>query len=94
MTIENDNSEFALVEKHTDVLDIASSVQQEAMKHAIHDHAKKMKRDQEPDKEGVYAATECIECGDDIGEGRLQHSIRNHWCIHCATLVERRYGYK
>lgn len=95
MEIENDEGEnFVLVEKHTDILDIASSAQQEHMKHALHDHAKKMRRDQEPDKNGVYAILDCIECGDEIGEGRLAVAIKNTRCVRCVSLEERHFGYK
>lgn len=77
-------------EKFTDLFDRASQSEQEALDDARAAHARRMKRDQEPDANGVYAVTECVECGEDIGEGRLTHAIKNTVCIHCQTRAERR----
>jgi len=54
-------------------------------------HARiKARRKQEPDANGVYAITECEECGDEIEPARLAVAAMNTWCIHCATMKERK----
>lgn len=81
---------FRQRERHTDVNDIASDIEHEQVEISLAEHAKRMKRDQEPDATGAYEITECVECGQEIGEGRLKAAIKNTLCIYCATKREKR----
>lgn len=74
----------------SDVLDKASQVEQRNMNISRQEHAKKMKRSQEPGPDGFYPVLDCIECGNEIGEGRLRVSIKNTLCIACANHAEGR----
>ena len=75
-------------EKHADALDRASQLEMENTAGLVSEIRKRSKRTQEPNGAGVYLITECIECDNDIGQGRLMHSIKNTLCIHCATAQE------
>lgn len=77
-------------ERHTDVNDIASDIEHEQVEISLAEHAKRMKRDQEPDANGDYAILDCVECGQEIGGGRLKAAIKNTLCIYCATKMEKR----
>jgi RNA polymerase-binding transcription factor DksA len=80
------------IEKHSDPHDVASDLEMMATEAAIYEARKKSKRDQEPDAKGAYEIEDCIECGNEIGAGRLKFSIRNTLCVECATVHERRNG--
>lgn len=77
-------------EKLTDILDIASESEGKFRDNAISEARAKVKQDQLPDKDGVYAVLDCVECGEEIGEGRLRAAPKNTICIHCASAAERR----
>lgn len=77
-----------------DVSDQATRVEEEAAMHRQIAHARKMKREQEPDSEGVYPFTECRDCDSPIGSERIKVSIQNRTCIGCATAHEKRIGYR
>lgn len=70
--------------------DKATAVEMLATQQAIADVQNKVKRSQEADQDGNYKILDCLTCGDEIGEGRLNASIKNTLCIHCATRLERR----
>lgn len=74
----------------TDVCDIASDLEMRFTANALAAAKHKMKRDQEPDSDGVYKVLDCTICYNEIGEGRLNAAARNFLCIHCATKAERR----
>lgn len=78
------------IEKHPDPHDIASDLELMATEAAIYEVRKLSKRDQEPDATGNYEVEDCVECGNEIGEGRLKHSIHNTLCVECATAREVR----
>lgn len=77
-------------EQHSDPSDLASDLEMQATASAVRDVQKKLKRSQEPDIDGNYLILNCLECGGDIGIGRLTHAIKNDTCIYCATLQERK----
>lgn len=87
--IENEPLVPEPVERPSDVADQASLMEEETFRHAMLEHARKMRRDQEIGPDGLWPTEDCDECGCEIGEGRLTKSIRNRLCIHCATLEER-----
>lgn len=77
------------MEKHNDVLDTASELEMASRQAAIANAQARNKQAQQPNDQGVYEIQDCIECGDEIGEGRLRAAANNLLCIHCATLKER-----
>lgn len=77
-------------DKITDVSDMATARELENMEISRREHAKAVVRTQEARDDGSYDITECVECGNEIGLGRLMHSIKNTVCIHCATAAEKR----
>jgi len=77
-------------EKFTDQNDRASDIEDRAREQAVYDTRKNAKRTQEPDEHGKYLVLECVDCGEEIGEGRLRVSIKNTLCIYCAEASERR----
>ncbi len=44
---------------------------------------------QKPGADSEYPEPDCIECGNEIGIGRLRVAANNVMCIHCATIAER-----
>ena len=77
-------------ERLTDVCDIASSLEMSFTSNAIRQAREKVRRQQEPNSGGVYATLDCVECGGDIGIGRLNAAAANLICIFCATKAERK----
>lgn len=77
-------------ERMPDVLDRASSNELKATAGLVDAIRGKCKVDQSPDANGVFAVTECDDCGGEIGEARLRVAIRNLLCVHCATAEEKR----
>ncbi len=81
-------------EPHTynlpDENDRASALEQAISEAAVAEIRHKAKRDQEPGPDGYYRILDCVDCGEEIGLGRLHAAIRNTLCIWCATALERR----
>ena len=77
-------------EKYSDPLDVASRNESIATEDAVREQRKKARPQQIPDAAGNFAITECVECGDEIGEQRLRVAIKNTLCIYCATEQERK----
>ena len=78
------------LEKFTDPLDIASRNEAIATEDALREQRKLAVPQQQPDAQGNYKVTECVECGEEIGEKRLKVAIKNLFCIDCATAKERK----
>ena len=78
------------MERYTDPLDIAARNESIATNDSIRETRLRAKPHQMPDAHGNYLITECIECGELIGDRRLAVSIKNDLCIFCATEQERR----
>ena len=77
-------------EKHSDDIDRASALEMKTTQSALNTVRAAARRQQEVRADGTYAITECEECGEDIGGERLRVSIKNLYCIHCATAQEKR----
>lgn len=77
-------------DKLTDPSDRATQAEEENLEIAMEEHARRMKRDQEPLPDGSYEHLDCDDCGDEIEGARLAVAIRNRLCIHCANARERR----
>lgn len=77
-------------EKYSDPLDVASRNESIATADAVREQRKLAVPQQIPDAAGNFSVTECLECGDEIGEQRLMVAIKNTLCIYCATEQERR----
>ena len=77
-------------EKYSDPLDVASRNESIATEDAVREQRKLAVPQQIPDAAGNFSVTECLECGNEIGEQRLRVAIKNTLCIYCATEQERR----
>ena len=77
-------------EKYSDPLDVASRNESIATDDAVREQRKLAVPQQFPDKNGHFAVTECLECGEHIGEQRLKVAIKNLFCWDCATAQERK----
>ena len=78
------------IEHHCDPFDVASDVEARARDGAINEAMAKAKPQQVVQSDGTFLVVDCLECGDDIGEARLRVASRNHFCVHCASVLERR----
>lgn len=77
-------------EKFSDTFDTASHQEMRFTAAAIAAVQARLKREQEPDEEGNYVILDCVECGNEIGQGRLAVAARNTVCVFCASKAERR----
>lgn len=89
MSDHDHESTIPEADKLTDPSDQASEIEHRSLAIYLHDARKKAKRTQEARADGTYAITDCEDCGDEIGEGRLKVSIKNTICVYCATARER-----
>lgn len=78
------------IERHSDPFDVASDVESRARDGAISAAAAKAKPQQVARADGTFEIEHCLECGDDIGADRLKVASRNLYCVHCASVLERR----
>ena len=77
-------------EKYSDPLDVASRNESIATDDAVREQRKLAVPQQFPDEHGNFAVTECLACGEHIGEQRLKVAIKNTLCVFCATAQERK----
>jgi len=77
-------------EKYSDPLDVASRNESIATDDAVREQRKLAVPQQFPDAAGNFTITECVECGEHIGEQRLKVAIKNLYCIDCVTAQERK----
>jgi RNA polymerase-binding transcription factor DksA len=77
-------------EKYSDPIDVASRNESIATDAAVREQRKLAVPQQFPDEHGHFAVTECLECGEHIGEQRLRVAIKNLLCWDCATAQERK----
>lgn len=71
-----------------DVIDSACEQEQMTTAVLVALQRSKLKYEQARDKHGNWPITECVDCGDDIPEGRLEMGkIR---CVHCQEAKEKR----
>lgn len=74
----------------TDLIDIASAAETRTRADALNSIRSKCKPQQLPRKDGSYEITECDECGNEIGLGRLKVAAQNLLCVYCASDKEKR----
>lgn len=72
----------------TCVSDQATQRETELLGAALDAARYRVRQRQAPRADGTYALTDCEECGEPIGEGRLRAAANNTVCIHCATKQE------
>ena len=77
-------------EKYSDPLDVASRNESIATDDAVREQRKLAVPQQFPDAAVNFTITECVECGEHIGEQRLKVAIKNLLCWDCATAQERK----
>lgn len=77
-------------EKLSDPSDRATATEMDALDDALGAIRRRAIRSQEADQGGAYAVLDCIECGNEIGRGRLDAAIKNTICIDCAVAAEKR----
>ncbi len=77
-------------EKYSDPLDVASRNESIATDDAVREQRKLAVPQQFPDEHGHFAGTECLACGEHIGEQRLKVAIKNLLCVECASAQERK----
>lgn len=80
-----------MIEHHSDPFDVASDVEARARDVAISAARAKAKPQQVARPDGTFSVVDCLECGDDIGAERLRVAARNLYCLHCASVLERRF---
>lgn len=72
----------------TDPMEFASELEERERANAIAAHAAKLKPEQVRDAAGNWETEDCIDCGEPIGEARLQMGkVR---CIECQEQLEDR----
>jgi RNA polymerase-binding transcription factor DksA len=76
-------------EHHPDPIDRASALELATTEDAIRVVQARNVQKQKPGADGEYPEPDCIECGNEIGIGRLRVAANNVMCIHCATIAER-----
>lgn len=76
-------------EHHPDPIDRASDLEMANTADAIRAVQLRNEQKQKPLPDGTYAEPDCIECGNEIGIGRLRIASNNVMCIHCATAAEK-----
>lgn len=86
------DKEKVVLEKLSDVSDIATESEMTWTANALKAARAKVRQDQSPDSDGVYAILDCVECDLEIGIGRLRVAPRNKLCVYCAALAERNRG--
>lgn len=72
---------------YRDPLAYASHLEERERQAAIAVHRANSKPEQEPNEYGEFEITECVDCGEDIGEFRV--SLGKVRCITCQELKER-----
>lgn len=86
------------MEKYTDPLDIAARNESIATADslrivrdaAIPTQSPKVRELGDGTKEMYFEITDCVKCGEEIGDKRLHVAIKNTLCIECATAQERK----
>ena len=72
----------------TDPIDHAAQISQGFLERSIAHVRRCARQHQSALPGGGYAITDCVQCGQPIGEPRLRVSIKNDCCIRCATQAE------
>lgn len=88
MTFPGEESNLTPHDRESDDNDRATRVEMEATAAHLDRARRAARQDQTPGPDGLFLVTECVECGEDIGEGRLRVAARNTLCVHCASAAE------
>lgn len=89
MSDQNEGHDSA-ADRLTDVIDIASARESQDRDDAIYAARLRTKQQQLPLSNGSYEFTDCEECGNEIGLGRLKVAAQNLMCVYCASAKEKR----
>jgi RNA polymerase-binding transcription factor DksA len=89
VTFQHKESDLPEREKLTDKNDVATEAETNARDAALDEIRRRVKPQQSPRADGTYEFTDCDDCGNEIGDGRLRAAANNLWCVHCATRRER-----
>lgn len=76
------------MDKYADPLDKASDLASMYNEQGLAEVQRKNAPEQTQNPDGTWPHTECVDCGDDIPEGRLQ--LGRVRCISCQDIKERR----
>lgn len=77
-----------MIERYTDPLDEARHMVDVATAANVRYFAAKAKPEQVRNPDGTWPTTECVDCGEDIEDGRLEMGkVR---CFRCQTIKERK----
>lgn len=82
-------SDLPEAERLTDDSDRATEQESRTLAIALFEASTRAKRQQEARSDGTYAVIDCVDCGTEIGIGRLNVAIRNRYCVVCAARQER-----
>ena len=77
-----------MADKHTDPLDIASEQEEWFRESSVRQAMMASRPEQTKDENGNWEHEECVDCGEDIPEGRL--NLGKIRCIDCQELKEKR----
>lgn len=78
-------------EHHPDPIDRASDLELATTENAIRVVQARNVQKQNPGADGEYPEPDCIECGNEIGIGRLRVAANNVMCLFCASIAEKRW---
>lgn len=79
-------------DRSADPLDVANDVAQLLADTGLHNVRNKNRAEQVQNEDGTWPITECVDCGDDMPEGRLK--LGRIRCISCQERLEKsRNGY-
>lgn len=76
-------------ERLSDVSDRATAEETRQNMAALRENTLALRQRQQPRADGTYEFTDCEDCGNEIGEGRLRLAAANHLCVYCATAEEQ-----
>lgn len=77
-----------MVERYADPLDRASSVSQEFLEQNLARISDRNKPEQVRLPDGTWPHPDCIDCGEEIPQGRLE--LGKVRCIYCQEALERK----
>lgn len=76
-------------EERADIISVANYVADVDIQNRIEAQRLKVKPKQVKDENGNWPDPDCVKCGGEIGEGRLE-ATGSDTCIACAELEERK----
>jgi len=74
------------MERHADPIDRACSIEQEATADAIQEQRRLAAPEQVRGEDGQWETYECIDCGEPIGNARVE--LGKVRCIQCQKILE------